>query len=199
MGSILGPAIIAVPLFEWVVGGSSKNHAVTAPTSTTRPSPARQDVNARQSRAYRAGAIALAPGVSIIRVPPQDASPCGDFDHSCWDGQHSSMARTTITQITDDIDGSKDAEEVRFSFADSDFVIDLSKKNRTAFEKALKPYVDAARRAPRSPQRRRNTSAKSSAGRDLNSVRIWAREQGIDVSERGRIAAAVIAQYDEAH
>ena len=41
VGSILGPAVIAVPLFEWVVGDSSKNHAVTAPTSTTRPSPCR--------------------------------------------------------------------------------------------------------------------------------------------------------------
>ena len=30
-------------------------------------------------------------------------------------------------------------------------------------------------------------------------MRQWAREQGVQVSDRGRIAADVIAKYDEAH
>ena len=40
-GSILELAVIAVPSFEWVVGDLSKNHAVTAQTSTPGPSPRR--------------------------------------------------------------------------------------------------------------------------------------------------------------
>jgi hypothetical protein len=53
------------------------------------------------------------------------------------------MARITITQITDDIDGSRRAEEVAFSFMGTDYTIDLSKKNRAAFEKAVKPFIEA--------------------------------------------------------
>ena len=108
------------------------------------------------------------------------------------------MARTTVTQITDDIDGSANADEVAFSYGGVDYVIDLSKKNRSAFEKAIKPYVEAARRAPRKRAASRS-AGNSNSRRDLNAVRQWAKEQGIEVSDRGRIAGTVLAQYDAAH
>lgn len=108
------------------------------------------------------------------------------------------MARTTITHITDDIDGSKDAQEVSFSYDGVDYIIDLSKKNRAALEKALAPFIDAATKVPgRSRQGgSRRTPAKS---RDLNAVREWAKSQDIAVSERGRVAKTVLDQYDAAH
>jgi hypothetical protein len=111
------------------------------------------------------------------------------------------MTRTTITQITDDIDGSKDAEEVAFSFLGTDYTIDLAKKNRAAFEKAMKPYIDAATRVSRrarpgsSPKK---SSTTSSRGADLKAVRAWAIENGFEVSARGRIPKAVVEAYNNA-
>lgn len=84
------------------------------------------------------------------------------------------MARTTIVQVVDDLDGSTGAHEVRFSFDGVDYEIDLSKKNRAAFEKAIRPYRDAARKVPRERGRAKRTArAKGSSGegRDLAAIR----------------------------
>lgn len=114
------------------------------------------------------------------------------------------MAKTLIT--TDDLDGSPDAETIRFSYNGTSYTIDLGKKNRTAFEKALKPYVEVAQKT--SSGRRASsggTSRRSRGGRrrgssvDLASIRAWARDSGIDVSERGRIAQSVIDAYHESN
>lgn len=106
------------------------------------------------------------------------------------------MARTTITQITDDLDGSKDATEVRFAYDGVEYVVDLSKKNRIALEKALQPYLDVATKVSRRSSRRLQPK---NAPRDLQAIRAWAAAQGIKVSERGRIAQSVVDEYDAAH
>ena len=49
------------------------------------------------------------------------------------------MARTTVVHITDDLDGSAGADQVTFGYQGLEYAIDLTKKNRVAFEKALKP------------------------------------------------------------
>ena len=54
------------------------------------------------------------------------------------------MAKTTITQITDDLDGSRDADTYSFAWEGTSYTIDLSKKNAKAFEKALEPYLGSA-------------------------------------------------------
>ena len=56
------------------------------------------------------------------------------------------MATETFTRLVDDIDGSKAERTVVFSWDGKGYAIDLSKKNIAALEKALKPYVAAARR-----------------------------------------------------
>lgn len=106
------------------------------------------------------------------------------------------MAKEIITQITDDLDGSKDAAELKFAFDGTNYTIDLGKKNRAAFEKALQPYIAAATKVPRRGTSQRKGSVKQ---RDLTAVRAWASAQGIEVSGRGRIAASVLEQYDAAH
>ena len=107
------------------------------------------------------------------------------------------MAKTTITQITDDLDGSADAMEVSFAYDGVQYTIDLSKKNKAAFEKVLKPYVSAATKVSRRSSGRPSSGA--TGRRDLPAIRAWASKQGIDVSGRGRIAKSVIDQYDAAH
>lgn len=108
------------------------------------------------------------------------------------------MAKTTITQITDDLDGSKGADEISFSLRGSHYTIDLGKKNLAALEKALQPYIEAATKAPRAAARTRRPSKPGSSGQDLAAVRDWARSAGLEVSSRGRIPKNVLEQYEAA-
>ncbi len=109
------------------------------------------------------------------------------------------MAKTTITEITDDLDGSKNAEEVPFSFRGTDYTIDLGRKNLAALEKALKPYIEAGSRVSKGPTRKRRSTRAAGAAPDLTAIREWARDAGVEVSARGRIPKAVREQYDAAH
>lgn len=107
------------------------------------------------------------------------------------------MARTTITQITDDLDGSKDAQEISFAFDGTEYTIDLNKKNRAALEKALQPYIDAGTKMTK---RASSSSRRSSSSRkDFSAIRSWAKSQGLEVSERGRIPGSIVEQYEAAH
>ena len=106
----------------------------------------------------------------------------------------------TITHYTDDIDGGKAEGTIAFSFDGTSYEIDLSKKNRAAFEKVLAPYVKAARKTRATRGRAPATKRSSAAGRErLQAIREWAKAQGIDIAERGRISQDVQNQYDAAH
>ena len=111
------------------------------------------------------------------------------------------MAKQTTVTITDDIDGSGNAKEVSFSLNGRSWVIDLNAKNRAALEKALKPYIAKATEQ-RGTSRRGKGVRKTSRGKsrnDLGAVREWAKANGHQVSDRGRISAAVQEAYDAAH
>ena len=119
------------------------------------------------------------------------------FVHCARRVDHRPMAKTTITQVTDDIDGSKDAHEVLFAFDGTEYTVDLGKKNRTALQKALQPYIDAGTKvSKRTPSSRRSSS---SSRKDFSAIRAWARENGHEVSERGRIPKAIIEAYEISH
>jgi hypothetical protein len=109
------------------------------------------------------------------------------------------VAKTIITQVTDDIDGSKNAETVSFSLADQQYTIDLSSKNRAKLEAALKPYIEAATKVPVRSRRRtpssRSRKPEASSGMDLAAVRAWAADNGYQISHRGRVPKAVLEAY----
>lgn len=111
------------------------------------------------------------------------------------------MAKKTTVTITDDLDGSANAKEVSFSLDGRSWVIDLSAKNRAALEKALKPYIAKGTEQGRrkSPAKRGRATSRSKRRIDLATVREWARSNGHQVSDRGRIRADVQAAYDAAH
>jgi hypothetical protein len=92
------------------------------------------------------------------------------------------------------IDGGPADETVRFGLGGTDYEIDLSKKNANAFRRQLAPFIEHARRAGRG-QRRRPGRTASSRERSAD-IRAWAKDQGITVSDRGRIPASVAEQYD---
>ena len=110
------------------------------------------------------------------------------------------MAKQTTVTITDDLDGSANAKEVSFSLNGKAWVIDLSAKNRAALEKALKPYIAKATEQGRrsGPGKSKRSSSRSKSRTDLAAVRKWAKENGHQVSDRGRISAEVQKAYDAA-
>ena len=106
------------------------------------------------------------------------------------------MAQRVTVALEDDLDGGPADETVRFAFGGADYEIDLSKKNAAAFRKQLAPFVEHARKAGRGQLRR---PARTAASRQLSSdIRAWAKHHGIAVSERGRIPAGVVEQYQAA-
>ncbi len=114
------------------------------------------------------------------------------------------MARKVVTELTDDIDGrSKAVETVLFSYCGKSYEIDLSQKNVERLDKALAVFVEKARpvRAT-SPvgngKPARGRAAKSNgrpASPDAGKVREWARGQGLQVNDRGRIPAGIVERY----
>ncbi|PJJ73233.1 Lsr2 protein [Diaminobutyricimonas aerilata] len=109
------------------------------------------------------------------------------------------MAKRTIVTITDDLDGSEDAETVTFGFDGKRYEIDLSEANRAKLESALQPFIDAAR--PAGGSRGDSASSRPRRGVPLNlaAVRAWAADNGHEVNQRGRIPTAVIEAYEAAH
>jgi len=106
------------------------------------------------------------------------------------------MAQKITVALEDDLDGGPADQTVRFGIDGADYEIDLNTGNATAFRRALAPFIDHARRAGRTPRRRPGRSA--SSRERSGGIRAWAREQGIAVSDRGRITASVVEQYEAA-
>jgi len=105
------------------------------------------------------------------------------------------MARSVAVVVTDDIDGSPEAETVTFGLDGTTYEIDLAEANRTKFNAAFAPYIEAGRRISRT--RGRSGAGRSSGPKvDNTAVRAWAKERGLQVSERGRISAEVLRQYE---
>jgi hypothetical protein len=104
------------------------------------------------------------------------------------------MATKVTIALEDDLDGGPADETVRFGLGGTAYEIDLNKKNARAFRKRLAPFVEHARKAGRGQRRPRTASSRQRS----DDIRAWAKEQGIAVSDRGRIPASVVAQYEAA-
>lgn len=118
------------------------------------------------------------------------------------------MAQKVNVVLVDDLDGSEADETVSFTLDGSSYEIDLNGSNAAALRDAFAPWVGAARRAGRAssaPASRRSSrggSRPAAAGSDrerVQAIRQWARTNGHNVSERGRLSADVLAAYEAAH
>lgn len=120
------------------------------------------------------------------------------------------MAQRTIVQLTDDLDGKAipdgKGETIRFGLDRTDYEIDLNDKNAQVLRDAIGKYVAAARSTGGSGGAR-GAGARRGTGRsgsepvrdyDPKAVRAWAEAQGIEVSQRGRVPADLIAKFQAA-
>lgn len=103
------------------------------------------------------------------------------------------MARKTRVSLIDDLDGSEATTTVTFGLDGVSYEIDLNDAHAEEFRSLLAPWVTAGRRV--GGRRRRD----SSSAKETRKIRKWALENDIEVSERGRISAAVREAYDAAH
>jgi hypothetical protein len=110
------------------------------------------------------------------------------------------MAHKVQTLFIDDLDGSEAEDTVRFGLDGTEYEIDLNAGNAQALRTALARYVEAARRSTGTAARRPARSRKPVARGPGNSteVRDWAKSQGIDVKDRGRIPAELIVKFKAA-
>jgi nucleoid-associated protein Lsr2 len=107
------------------------------------------------------------------------------------------MAQRIQTLFIDDIDGGPAEGTVRFGLDGTDYEIDLSTAHNEELHKVLAAYVTHARKAA-GTARRGPRGRRSADPLDTHKVREWAKAQGIDVKERGRVPAEVIAKYTAA-
>jgi len=98
--------------------------------------------------------------------------------------------------ISDDLDGSGNADTVTFAINGAAYEIDLAPKNLAKLEKSLAPYIEAGRRTS---ARSRRPVARRANGHDNAAIRAWAKAKGLKVSERGRISSDIIGQYEAQH
>jgi len=117
------------------------------------------------------------------------------------------MARRIVHQLVDDLDGTVlevgQGESVHFSLDGTAYEIDLTDENAAALRDALAPYLAAARSISSS----RSSSGSGGGGgrrrrtgqQDYSAIRAWAKSNGYQVSERGRVPASVLEAYEAAN
>ena len=106
------------------------------------------------------------------------------------------MARKIQTLFIDDLDGSEADSTVRFGLDGTDYEIDLSTEHAQALRDALERYVTAARRAGGAARRPARSGTKApTAGLNTTEIREWAKAQGIEIKDRGRVPAEVVAKF----
>jgi Lsr2 len=115
------------------------------------------------------------------------------------------MAQKVIVELVDDLDGtaSEDISTVSFSLDGANYEIDLNERNADNLRSVLEEYVIAARRTGGRLKRGVGSPAKPAprpaANREqTKAIREWAKGNGFDLADRGRIPANVIEAYEQA-
>ena len=103
------------------------------------------------------------------------------------------MAQKIQVLFTDDIDGGEAEGTVRFAIDGAEYEIDLSAKHSDELRDTFKNYIAHARKIGGTGRGGRKPGAI-----DTVAARAWARENGYDIKERGRVPAGLVAKYRDA-
>ena len=119
------------------------------------------------------------------------------------------MAQQVNVKLVDDVDGSDAAGTVSFAIDGRAYEIDLSEDNAARLRDSLASFVAAARKsggaraaAGRRTQKMTERSGPRSQPLDREqtaAIRAWARQNGHEVSDRGRISKTVLDAFQAAH
>lgn len=105
------------------------------------------------------------------------------------------MAQKVQVLLVDDIDGGAADETIEFGVDGATYEIDLNTANATKLRELVGPFVESARKvtAKRGPAR---GAKRTTLSRDESSdIRTWARNQGKQINDRGRIPQTIVEEY----
>jgi hypothetical protein len=111
------------------------------------------------------------------------------------------VQKTVVTVVCDlphdtEVEGT---ETVSFSFDGTAYEIDVCTSHAKELHDKFSGYADSARKVSGGAAARRR-KPRTGPGRERSSeMRAWARQRGHKVSERGRIPASIIQEYEASH
>jgi hypothetical protein len=106
------------------------------------------------------------------------------------------VAQKIQTLFIDDLDGSAAGGTVRFGLDGTEYEIDLNEEHAKELRDALARYAGAARRATGAARRPARTGRQVPAsGVNTTEVREWAKAQGMEVKDRGRVPAELVVKF----
>ncbi|MFJ3310513.1 Lsr2 family protein [Streptomyces sp. NPDC086549] len=110
------------------------------------------------------------------------------------------MVQKIVTVYSDDLTGTE-SDEVsthRFSLNGIEYEIDLTPDSYDKLDAALRPFIEKGRKVGRTkvPGRVRGDAAD---GPSAEEVRAWARENGYEVNDRGRVPREIREAFEAAH
>lgn len=109
------------------------------------------------------------------------------------------MAQKVKIILEDDLEGGAADETVRFGLDGGLYEIDLSSKNAAKLRDAIRPYAAKGRRVQaRSSRSNSGKGAGQVRNPETALIRTWAKQNGYNVSDRGRIHQEVQDAYYEA-
>jgi len=111
------------------------------------------------------------------------------------------VAKKVETVFIDDLDGSNADTTIRFALDGAEYEIDLNAAHADELRKTTKQYTEAGRKISTSARRSTRGSTRltpASGGPSSSEVRDWAKDQGYEVKERGRIPAELVVKFQAA-
>ena len=110
------------------------------------------------------------------------------------------MAQKVQVLLVDDLDGGEADETVTFALDGKTYEIDLTTANADKLRGLLDPYVKGGRRTGgRASGGRGKARVSSSGSQDTAAIRAWAKENGYEVNDRGRVPATIREAYEKAN
>ena len=117
------------------------------------------------------------------------------------------MATQTKVELIDDLTGDKADETVLFGIDGREFEIDLSRDHAGELRDNLARYLAKARKvgkvgkltAVSTTTSKRTASGQRQSREQTAAIREWARANGHNISDRGRIPLEVAKAFEDAH
>jgi hypothetical protein len=110
------------------------------------------------------------------------------------------MAQRVEVTLVDDLDGSTAAETIHFGLGGTQYAIDLSAAHAEQLRGTLAKYIEAARKGNANGAASSKSARKAATGApNPSEVREWAKAEGYEVSERGRVSNDLVVKFQEAH
>ncbi|MEU7282971.1 Lsr2 family protein [Streptomyces sp. NPDC045431] len=110
------------------------------------------------------------------------------------------MAQKVQVLLVDDLDGGEADETVTFALDGKTYEIDLTTANADKLRSLLEPYTKSGRRTGGRAAGGRGKGRVAAGGSpDTAKIRAWAKENGYNVNDRGRVPAEIRKAYEDAN